>query len=70
MKQVIHNGYVITVSANNDRDLWRAHAIIIWDKGNFELHDEARFPTQVEGENHAVESGKHWVNNHLQKMQG
>jgi hypothetical protein len=70
MKQFIHHGYVITVTANNERGVWRAHAIIRWDKGKFELHGEVRFPTEMEAENHAVESGKHWVNNQLQRLQG
>jgi hypothetical protein len=33
------------------------------------LHDEVCFPTEMEAEEHAVELAKHWVNNHLQKMQ-
>jgi hypothetical protein len=69
MKQVIHHGYVITVTANNEKGVWRAHAIISWDVGKFDLFDEVCFPTEMEAENHAVGLGKHWVNNRLQRMQ-
>ncbi len=40
MKQLTHHGYAVTVTANNDTGLWRAHAIITWDKGKFEMDDE------------------------------
>ena len=30
------------------------------------MHDEVCFTTEMEAEEHAVESGKHWVNNRLQ----
>jgi hypothetical protein len=68
--KLIHHAYVITVTANHEKGVWRAHAIITWDRGKFELHDDVCFPTKVEAENHAVELAKHWVNNHLQRMQG
>jgi hypothetical protein len=70
MKQVIHHGYAITVTAHSEGGVWRAHAIISWDNGRFDLDDDANFSNQVEAENHGVESGRHWVNNHLQKMRG
>jgi len=53
-----------------EKGVWRGHAIINWDKGKFDLHDEVCFPTEMEAEEHAVELAKHWVNNHLQRMQG
>jgi hypothetical protein len=68
MKQVIHHGYVITVTANNEKRVWRGHAIITWDERKFSLQDPVCFPTEMEAEEHAVELGKHWVNNHLQGM--
>ncbi|HXV84782.1 MAG TPA: hypothetical protein VEG60_33460 [Candidatus Binatia bacterium] len=70
MKHIVYHGYVITVTANNDKSFWRARAIIIWDKGKFELHGEVGFPTEMEAEENGLELGKHWVNNHLQSMQG
>jgi hypothetical protein len=68
MNRVIHHGYVITVTANNEKMLWRGHAIITWKQGKFNLYDPVCFPTEMEAEEHAVELGKHWVNNHLQGM--
>ena len=70
MKHLIHHGYLVTISANNEKLVWRAHVIINWDKGQVDLHDEVFFPTGIEAEEHAVELAKHWVNNHRQKMQG
>jgi hypothetical protein len=70
MKHLIHHGYVITVTAISEKGVWGAQANITWGEGKFDLDDEGRFPSQMEAENHAVESGKHWVNNHLQSMQG
>jgi hypothetical protein len=70
MKQVIHHGRVITVIANNEKGLWGAHAVIRWETGKFELHGERRFPTEMEAENDAIESGKRWVNNQRQRLQG
>jgi len=70
MKHVIHHGYVITVTTNNEKGVWRGHAIITWDEGKSDLHDKVCFPTEMEAEEHAAELGKHWVNNHLQRMQG
>ena len=66
MKHVSYNGYVITVTANNEKGTWRSHVIITWYAGKFDLHDEVCFTTEMEAEEHAVESGKHWVNNRLQ----
>jgi hypothetical protein len=70
MKHLIHHGYLVTITANNEKGVWRGYAIINWDKGKFDLQDEVCFPTEMEAEEHAVELAKHWVNNHLQKMQG
>jgi hypothetical protein len=70
MKHLIHHGYLVTITANNEKGVWRGHAIINWDQGKFNLHDEVCFPTEMEAEEHAVELAKHGVNNHLQKMQG
>jgi hypothetical protein len=68
MTHVIHHGYVIMVTANNEKRVWRGHAIITWEQRKFDLHDPVCFPTEMEAEEHAVELGKHWVNNHLQGM--
>jgi hypothetical protein len=70
MKHVSYNGYVITVTANNEKGTWRSHVIITWYAGKFDLHDEVCFTTEMEAEEHAVESGKHWVNNRLQILKG
>jgi hypothetical protein len=70
MKRVSYNGYVITVTANNEKETWRSHVIITWYEGRFDLHDEVCFTTQPKVEEHAIELGKHWVNNRLQRMQG
>jgi len=69
MNQVIHHGYAITVTANNDRGLWRAHAIITWDKGKFELDDEGGSKPD-ESRKTRRRIGKTLGNNHLQKMWG
>jgi hypothetical protein len=70
MKHVSYNGYVITVTANNEKGTWRSHVIITWYAGKFDLHDEVCFTTEMEAEEHAVELGKHWVNNRLQILKG
>jgi len=70
MKRVSYNGYVITVTANNEKGIWRSQVIITWYEGRFDLHDEVCFTTQPKAEEHAIELGKHWVNNRLQRMQG
>jgi hypothetical protein len=70
MKHVSYNGYVITVTANNEKGTWRSHVIITWYEGEFDLHDEVCFTTESKAEEHAIELGKHWVNNRLQRMQG
>ena len=70
MKHVSYNGYVITVTPNNEKGTWRSHVIITWYAGKFDLHDEVCFTTEMEAEEHAVESGKHWVNNRLQILKG
>jgi hypothetical protein len=70
MRHLIHYGHLITIAPHNENEVWRAHAIIDWDKGKFDLHDEVCFSTEIEAEEHAVELAKHWVNNHRQKMQG
>ena len=69
MKSVIHHGYVITVTANNEKGVWRGHEIINWDEGKFDIYDEVCFTIEIDAEGHAVELGKHWVNNLLQRMQ-
>jgi len=66
MKHVSYNGYVITVTANNEKGTWRSHVIITWYAGKFDLRDDVCFTTEMEAEEHAVELGKHWVNNRLQ----
>jgi len=70
MKHVSYNGYIITVTANNEKGTWRSHVIITWYAGKFDLHDEVCFTTEMEAEERAVESGKHWVNNRLQILKG
>jgi hypothetical protein len=70
MKQAVHHGYAITITSYNKKGTWRANAIITWDEGKFEIYDEVRFTTQSKAEEHAIELGKHWVNNRLQRMQG
>jgi hypothetical protein len=69
MKHVSYLGYVITVTANNEKGMWRSQVIITWYAGKFDLHDEVWFTTEMEAEEHAIELGKHWVNNRLQSMQ-
>jgi hypothetical protein len=69
MKQVSYRGYVIKSTAKNESS-WRAHVVITWYAGKFEIYDEVTFPTEREAEERAIELGKHWVNNHLQSMQG
>jgi len=49
--------------------MWRAHVIITWYAGKFDLHDEACFTTEMEAKEHAIELGRHWVNNRIQSMQ-
>jgi hypothetical protein len=66
MKKVIHHGYVITVTANNKKGIWRGHAIITWEERKFDLHDPVAFSTEMKAEEHVIELGKHWVNNHRQ----
>jgi hypothetical protein len=70
MKHVSYLGYVITVTAKNEKSTWRSHVIITWYAGKFDLHYEAYFKTEIEAEEHAVELGKHWVNNRIQTLQG
>ena len=70
MKHLIYHGYLITITANHESGIWRAHALINRDKATFDLHDEICFPTEIEAEEYAVDLAKHWVNNHRQKMQG
>ena len=70
MKQVVHHGYAIMVTAYNEKNVWRAHVIITWDGEKFEIQDEASFTTQSKAEEHGIELGEHWVNNRLQTKQG
>jgi hypothetical protein len=67
MKHVVHHGYAITVTAHNEKGMWRARAIITWDEGKIELHDEVSFTTQLKALEHAIELGKHWVNNRFRE---
>ena len=68
MIHVSYKDYVITVTANNENGTWRSHVIISWYAGKFGSHDEVCFTTKIEAEEHAIELGKHWVNNRLQSM--
>jgi hypothetical protein len=70
MKHFSYLGYVITVTAKNENGTWGSHVIIIWYAGKFDLHNQAYFMTEIEAEEHAVELGKHWVNNRIQTLQG
>jgi hypothetical protein len=70
MKHVSYLSYVVTVTANNEKGMWRSHVIITWYAGKFEVHDEGTFTTETEAEEHAIQLGKDWVNNRLQSMQG
>jgi hypothetical protein len=70
MKHVSYLDYVITVTANNEKGMWRPHVIITWYAGKFALHDDVTFTTETEAEERAVELGKHWVSNRIQSMQG
>jgi hypothetical protein len=69
MKQISYVGYVITVTAKSEKSTWRSHVIITWYGGKVEIYDEVTFTTEREAEDHAIELGKHWVNNRLQSMQ-
>ena len=69
MKHVSYKDYVITVANANENRTWRSHVTITCYAGTFDLHDEVCFTTEVEAEEHGVELGKHWVNNHIQSMQ-
>jgi hypothetical protein len=69
MKQISYVGYVITVTAKSEKGTWRSHVIITWYAGKFGIYDEVTFPTERDAEEHAIELGKHWVNNRLQSMQ-
>jgi hypothetical protein len=69
MKHVSYRDYVIAVTASNEEGMWRGQMIITWYAGKFALHDEVCFTTEMEAENHAIELGKHWVNNRIQSMQ-
>jgi hypothetical protein len=69
MKQVSYRGYVITATAKKESS-WRSHAVITWYAGKFEIYGDVTFTTEREAKEHAIELGKHWVNNHLQSLQG
>ena len=69
MKHVSYLGYVITGTANNEKNNWRSHVIVSWYAGKFDLHDEASFTTETEAEEHAIQLGKHWVNNRLSQFE-
>ena len=70
MKHVSYLDYVITGTANNEKSTWRSHVIVSWYAGKFDLHDEASFITEMEAEEHAIQLGKHWVNDRLQSIRG
>ena len=69
MKHVSYLSYVVTVTANNKKGMWRSHVIITWYAGKFKVHDEVTFTTETEAEEHAIQLGKDWVNNRLQSIQ-
>ena len=69
MKHVSYKDFVITVATINENGTWRSHVTITWYAGKFDLYDEAYFTTEMEAEEHAVELGKHWVNNRIKSMQ-
>ena len=54
MKHVSYLDYVITGTANNEKNTWRSHVTVSWYAGKFDLHDEASFTTETEAEDHAV----------------
>ena len=68
MKHVSYLGYVITVTAHNEKGMWRSHVIVTWYAGKFDHHDDDCFTTEMEAEEHAIELGKHWVNNRIQSI--
>ena len=69
MKHVSYKAHVITVATTNENGTWRFHVTIAWYAGKFALHDEVCFTTETEALEHAIQLGKHWVNNRLQSMQ-
>jgi hypothetical protein len=69
MKHVSYLGHVITGTANNEKSTWRSHVIVTWYAGKFDLHDEVSFPTETDAEEHAIQLGKHWVNNRLHLLE-
>jgi hypothetical protein len=58
MKHVSYLGYVITVTANNEKNGWRSHVSITWYAGKFDLHDEVCFLTETEAEEQRHGIGK------------
>jgi hypothetical protein len=70
MKHVSYLGYVITVTAKSENGTWRSHVIVTWYAGKYVLLDEVCFTTDMEAQEHAIELGKHWVNNRIQTLQG
>jgi hypothetical protein len=70
MKHVSYRGYGITATAKKENPTWRSYVIITWYAGKSEIYDDITFSTESEAEQRALELGKHWVNNHLQSMQG
>jgi hypothetical protein len=69
MTHVSYRDYVITGATTNENGTWRSHVTITWYAGKFDLHDEVCFTTEMEAQEHAIELGKHWVNNRFQSMQ-
>jgi hypothetical protein len=65
MKHVSYLSYVVTVTANNEKGMWRSLV-----RRKFKVHDEVTFTTETEAEEHAIQLGKDWVNNRLQILKG
>ena len=70
MKQVSYRGYAIRATAKKENLSWRSHVVISWYAGKSEIYDDVTISIESEAEQRALELGKHWVNNHLQSMQG
>ena len=69
MKCLSYKDYVIMVANSKENKTWRSHVTVTWHAGKFDLDDESCFTTEIAAEEHGVELGKHWVNNHVQSMQ-
>lgn len=71
MKRIIHGGYTITATANNDAGVWQPLVSIRLGHGPriVALQDERRFQTELQAEEYALVLGKQWVQKRLQRMQ-